>query len=545
MIGLCVPNRCSQNDMKKLFQDLSLGLPEGNKDVFDSLEFVNSKEFSKEKMNVSSILTFLLMFGYFSLVTYSSISFSKNQDETGKNLFFSIIKEFAIQKHLKTIFQVVKSSDNLQCLNGIRVLASLGILILHVYVVTFNTAFLNHETVLKLSKDLKHKFIQLFFYNVDLFFIISGLLMSYLTVPQVIKQGPNFKWSKFIFRRLIRYMPVYYFVCFFMLFMIKHLGDGPLWPMIDRVFPTCDKYWWTCFTFLQVLIPFGEVPCLSWVWYVSAEFMFFVVSSFIIKVYAKRKDLAYCIILAINLASMAYVGAVSGYYNFTPTFTARYSEKYHYGLTYTNPIARIQTFMIGLVLGFIYRTYKDNLNSLNVSEKSSEPLISFGAKSYGDLFELGCIKVVKYTKLRRFLYVLGIFLMLYFNLIVHQLDEHGKDYWAKSTKVAYFVFNHFLFGLGISFWILPMIMGYCSELKWLLSAGIFQVLAKISYSLYMIHSAIYFYVVLTRNQSIIFDDFYIFTTSTSLLMITVIAAFFVTATIEFPFLSLEKKYLRD
>ena len=399
MIGLCVPNHCSQNEFKKVFNDLSLALPEENRDLFDSLEFINAKEFSKEKMHVSSILTFLLMFAYFSLVTYSSISYSINQEETGKNLFFSITREFALPKNLKTIFQVVKSSDNLQCLNGIRVLASVGILILHVYVVTFNTAFLNYETVLKLSSDLKHKFIQMFFYNVDLFFIISGLLMSYLTVPQVLKQGSKFNWAKFILRRLIRYMPVYYFVCFFMLFMIKHLGNGPLWPMIDRVFPTCDEYWWTCFAFLQVLIPFGEVPCLSWVWYVSAEFMFFVVSSFIIKVYARRKDLAYGIILAVNLASMAYVGAVSGYYNFTPTFTARYSEKYHYGLTYTNPFARIQTFMIGIVLGFIYRTYKDNLNATNELGKSSEHLISPEVKSYGDLFESGCIVSCSETSL--------------------------------------------------------------------------------------------------------------------------------------------------
>jgi peptidoglycan/LPS O-acetylase OafA/YrhL len=166
-------------------------------------------------------------------------------------------------------------------------------------------------------------------------------------------------------------------------------------------------------------------------------------------------------------------------------------------------------------------------------------------ESIGGRFEVLCIWIFQKNFSRRMLYLAGVGIVLGVNFSVHQLDEYGKEYWPSWVKVAYFVLHHAGYGLGVSCWMLPFLMGHCSVINKVLSLGFFQVFARISYSLYMVHSAIYFLVILSTSHSIVFDDFFIFFSACSLLAVSIVVAFLVSATVEFPFLSLERKYLRD
>jgi peptidoglycan/LPS O-acetylase OafA/YrhL len=47
---------------------------------------------------------------------------------------------------------------------------------------------------------------------IDVFFLLSGFLMSFLTMKEMISKGEKFSLIKVFIRRVIRYLPVFYFL---------------------------------------------------------------------------------------------------------------------------------------------------------------------------------------------------------------------------------------------------------------------------------------------------------------------------------------------
>jgi hypothetical protein len=76
-----------------------------------------------------------------------------------------------------------------------------------------------------------------------------------------------------IFGRLIRLLPLYYFILlFFWRFMVLVGGDGPMFFGYDYM-NHCEKHWVWHMTFLNNIMPWREAnACISWTWFVACDF---------------------------------------------------------------------------------------------------------------------------------------------------------------------------------------------------------------------------------------------------------------------------------
>jgi len=99
-------------------------------------------------------------------------------------------------------------------------------------------------------------------YAVDVFFWMSGFLMTYLFVGQLARKKTMsyFDWFMVYFHRFYRILPPYMFTLFFIWSYNKYMGYGPQWIYGDAIsgLNACKDYWWTNMLFLNNFIPDGD-----------------------------------------------------------------------------------------------------------------------------------------------------------------------------------------------------------------------------------------------------------------------------------------------
>nr|KAG5706678.1 hypothetical protein BaRGS_005748 [Batillaria attramentaria] len=81
--------------------------------------------------------------------------------------------------------------------------------------------------------------------SVDTFFVLSGLLVAYLSLKEMDKSKGKVNWPMFYFHRFWRLTPVYMMVIFFNTALQPYLGSGPFWPDRDGSRKACEESWWT------------------------------------------------------------------------------------------------------------------------------------------------------------------------------------------------------------------------------------------------------------------------------------------------------------
>ena len=69
--------------------------------------------------------------------------------------------------------------------------------------------------------------------------------------------------------------------------------------------------------------------------------------------------------------------------------------------------------------------------------------------------------------------------------VVYDINNGHK--WSKGANVFYLIFNRGIFVTGLALVLIPLMVGRLSMLGSFLSCEMFSVMAKITYSVYLIH----------------------------------------------------------
>lgn len=78
---------------------------------------------------------------------------------------------------------------------------------------------------------------------VDVFFLMAGFLLAYLTIGEMNRKNGRVNWVVFISHRFIRIMPIYWFAFLNYLLLVRYIGSGPQWPVFKEQTPEgCDNY---------------------------------------------------------------------------------------------------------------------------------------------------------------------------------------------------------------------------------------------------------------------------------------------------------------
>ena len=547
-LGLCVPKACSSEELRIFFAGLVQKTGLENQIRTSEIKIYSPSEYSSAPMPLSAMIALAVLaipliltcFGTF----LSSSYLSKMSDDSPLVI---VLKEFSLHKNVEKLVNIPDKRDTLSSIHGLKTICIFSILIYH----TFNTfprsAIGEPNEVRSMYMDFTHKFYILLRQGVGIFFIVSGFLLSYITLPELYQKKSNYNWKLFIIRRILRLTPVYYFALIIDVFLLRYIGSGPQWPLqAFRNFEGCRDYWWSNFLYLQDLVPFSSFSCMSWSWYVSCDLQFFMISPIILYLYSRNKLHGYICCAILVIANFLYIGILSQYYGFTPRYYQGFTDQFQAALLTVKPMAWVYSFLIGIAIGFLYRSHVNRINYKQTVMIGGDDREEISHKNrYADRFEKLCLKIADHKICRYFFYILGVFMMLASELYPYELDKYGNDHWSQSFKSFFLAIQCFMFGLGFTFWFLPILLGHCQIVSKFLSMGIFFPLAKLTFATYLIHPMIIELVVFSSYQRTIIGDFNIVLTGISAFTISTLIAAIIFLTVELPVLTLERYLTRQ
>mmetsp|Transcript_13459 Transcript_13459/g.11524 ORF Transcript_13459/g.11524 Transcript_13459/m.11524 type:complete len:383 (+) Transcript_13459:155-1303(+) len=325
-IGFCGPVSCSStdalNNIDTIYQlfDKGMGLPLKDYAPKNATTFYDPRR--GEEVDFVTVLVFILLIGVVSLSVmgtsmnaYFEIkdtarkskkggnkkplladkapekgSGSGDQSGDGKEVakkekkpgernykgFFKLLNCFDLRKNFNRLV-TVKYTDNydynLELFNGLRVLFMMYVVYGHTYL--FGTQYCgNPNDILLIAKGWYLLVIYAALYSVDAFFFMSGFFFAFIAIGKLKKMRANIKsYLSLCFHRLFRIWPSYAFAILFFYKILRFMGSGPIWFVMDDTVALCNegKVFENLF-FLDDFLVQSANYCYGWGWYLSNDF---------------------------------------------------------------------------------------------------------------------------------------------------------------------------------------------------------------------------------------------------------------------------------
>ncbi|XP_072034489.1 O-acyltransferase like protein-like [Amphiura filiformis] len=390
---------------------------------------------------------------------------SKSTDgKLGRMLMcFSVIHNFG------KIFDISKQKGTLSALNGIRVISMFWIILGHTwqFLGTYradNPLYMYTQLLPKFwAQTVLHAV-----FGVDTFFLLSGLLLAYLTLKALKKGDGKINWGLFIFHRFYRITPLYMLILGVWSTLPAHLADG---PTVQWIFhgarDTCRRLWWTNFLYINNLHPFpGDLggQCMGWSWYLANDMQFFIISPIILYLLYKNRKIGFAVIGGILLISTCATIGISYHYGLNIGFnqkpfnnnTADHPTADH---LYGKPYHRIPPYLIGIIVG--YFLFKLEGKKFDIPRLAAGGMWLLAAGS-----------------------ALG---------LVYGLYNTTQGYIVpQGTTIFYYAVNTIAWGVAIGWVAFACIKGYGGPVNTILSWPIWTPLARLTFAAYLVHPLVQF-----------------------------------------------------
>ena len=265
---------------------------------------------------------------------------------------------FSLYKTVPAIMATRQPAKAVTSINGIRVISMFWIILGHTFMYglqidNYSAGFANiryvYETV---SRRFLFQPVVDFAISVDSFFVLSGLLLSYLSIRGIDSRQGKFSFTTFYVHRLLRLTPAYSFVVLIYFKLLPHIGSGPLWFFMDDV-DHCEKYWWTNLLYINNFYPIPmHNDCYFVSWYLVDVMQFFIISPIFLLLLYHCWKIAFATIGGVMLVSIAIIGTLAGVTNLNANRFLAHDQS-SWEIIYEKPYCRINAYLIGVVLGFI------------------------------------------------------------------------------------------------------------------------------------------------------------------------------------------------
>jgi hypothetical protein len=210
----CIPSTCTDDDAMYGLNNFldETGLAEQvNSHVYS---FTLGCQAEDEEVQLTSgdmaMLVFLLAMGILKSVSILIDPYQRFvRKDKFPNQLLGIVEGFSAHHNIQKLFNTKTSGDNLGCINGIRFISMTWVLIGHTFQQYLYAPFLNNVfTFYSAGGPLSKPAITVIWNamdSVDTFFLIGSILLSYLTLRELDKNGGGVKmWLMFYLQRYLR-----------------------------------------------------------------------------------------------------------------------------------------------------------------------------------------------------------------------------------------------------------------------------------------------------------------------------------------------------
>ena len=442
---------------------------------------------------------------------------AKNEQGSSDKRVIEFLKDlmlsFSLYKTVPAIIATRQSANAVTSINGIRVISMFWIILGHTFeygmgVDNYGAGFAN---ILEVSETIRKRFLfQLvnnFTFAVDAFFVLSGFLLSYLSIKELDRRQGKFQFITFYVHRLLRLSPAYYLVVLIYFKLLPHVGSGPLWFFMDDI-SHCEKYWWTSFLYINNFYPISmSIDCYSVTWYLSDIIQFFIVSPIFVLLLYHCWRIGFTTIGGIMLASIAIIGTFVGVANINANLFLTF-DLTGWDNIYSKPYCRINAYLIGVLLGFVlYKKWRVKC----------------------DLWILICFYSLMW------IIAIGSCLVIVFG----QYKTWNGHPFTKSENIMYFMFSHTVFSTGVALMIYTCHNGFGGVINKLLSFSFWVPLSNLNYMTYLVHPIVLTLMYRTMRVQFIYTDWLLILLFASAVVLSYSLALILAVTVEYPVANIE------
>ncbi|EFO26886.1 hypothetical protein LOAG_01594 [Loa loa] len=403
------------------------------------------------------------------IVLFSSIYQIMSASGT-KTMKEQILLAFSFKQNVGMMFKMPKNrSKVITCMFGIRFLTMIWIIIGHMF--AFVAPYIDNvgEYYHDIANNFGNQWIANFLLSVDVFLVLGGTVNAYgfFQKYEEMETKPTWKslkfWLNFYVHRIIRLWPTYCYTMIF-LYFLTNIFYQELWPEIDHVVQ-CSKYWWQNLLLIGSLF---EHRCMGWAWYVSSEFILYLLSPIFLLALGRNKNQGYLLsIFCIALSDAGRVYAMIVYnmpptqlgWNRPPIYNSNFME--HFVVMYIKPQYRAAPYIIGLLLGH----HLAKIQAMKVCNKRHSAIF----------VTCGWILAIFLA----FISVFGLYPVL--------INLDWKLYY-----LIYGALHRTTFAVAIAWLIYACHSGYASFINTFLSFKLFLPLSMLCYSVYLSHLPVIF-----------------------------------------------------
>ncbi|KAI2797470.1 hypothetical protein BLOT_013027 [Blomia tropicalis] len=422
------------------------------------------------------------------------------------------------------------------CFDGIRFISFSFILTYHTFTAAQQPSS-NLLDVIKAETGFINQLVTNAALWVDTFFLLSGFLVAHSVLYQ--RRNSDYKvwhqiWShpKRLLHRYLRLTPSIAGVLMLSI-LIEVFGSGPLWnEYVVLSKSTCHKNWWLLFLYVNNIFRLNQPmsypsECLAYLWYVAVDMQFYVISPLLIMFLTSQKSRTRLFGVAINLIvtilSWIITGILMNRDGLTPTVLVTIYDLDYINLIYKQPHCRIGPYCVGILLAYILyrRTIEKNEQNEESADLNAKPNQWFGL-----LLLSISITIILTITLLTYPWLLG--------------DKTYHDFGG----LLYGMVHRTFWAIGWAIFIYVCVIGYAEPLNRFLSTGIFQILSKLTYQSYLVHSILISAITHMVRQKFYYSELNLVLEIFQYLLLTIAVSIGTFVTFERPFINLEMTFLK-
>ncbi|CAL1300173.1 unnamed protein product [Larinioides sclopetarius] len=358
--SVCVPSTCSREEVQaiatKVFKMIGIDF----KVLVPHCETkVDKITFSSSEIVIMTVLALLLTLAVIATVVDVIFKLKLDEELYQDRLTLPVryLLCFSLYTNICRLLKKDTSPDSIKVFHGMKVITILWVILNHTYYYINYQALSSLLNAREISKEFGMQVVVNGFLNVETFFFISAVLLSY-GVMKMKEQKLNI--FLYIFRRFWRLTPPFMLVisC---VYLLPHLGSGPVWKetVVDGLTEKCKKYWWTNLLFINNFVPSAEM-CMNWTWYIPVDTHLYFLSLIVLIPLKSNPRLAFLLNGLLFAVGTVATAASHVYFGLHPTAISAYLHpddiNYFVDRGYFRTYVHCASYCVGLTVGYILIT---------------------------------------------------------------------------------------------------------------------------------------------------------------------------------------------
>ncbi|XP_053612529.1 nose resistant to fluoxetine protein 6-like [Plodia interpunctella] len=492
-LAVCIPRPCSvQQAMTSALFNLS------------AVGFQFEEDFCRlpgDKPWSPADYTAIVLFSVIGLITVLSTCYDLNhclilkQDPKQANVLYRSFSVYTNAKRLTSF-----PSNSIQCLDGIRTLAMLWVIVGHTFIT--ENFLINQLEAGDWIASAKSLWITLAPFSVDTFYFITGILLVYTTAGKLTRAGLIKNLHLFYLNRLLRLFPLLALTVLLQASLLNHMFDGPYWINAGNQVHNCRQYWWTTLLHIQNYATPSSM-CLPHSWYLAIDIQLHIISPVVLYwVLNKNRKVAWTVLTV----TLCILFSTTTYYNAYKQFPgnnvvlSRTVEDYMPNY-YMNTFTRAAPFFVGMIFGYILNTWKGNAPKIHPGL-----VVLFWTLTF-TIFGL-----ISYA--------------------IHEVVQRNFDNLVVDVIMA--TYSRSAWAAALGWMIFACVNGYGGPINWFLSLDMWKLPARLSYAMFLLHYPLQ-YTINAKALAPVYFDVAAFTfKSLAYITLTFIVCFFACLLIDAP-----------